>query len=508
MPSRPALSGDSRADVCVIGAGIAGLSTAYMLVCEGRSVLVIDAGPIGGGQTGRTTAHLSNAIDDLYQTIAKLHGRQGARLAAQSHTAAIDRIEAIAVAEGIECDFERLDGYLFTSPGEPTDVLEEELAAARAAGLLDVELVPRAPLKSFDTGRALRFPQQAQFHSLKYLSGLTTAIERRGGRIFCGTRAVAVKGGAPARVRTTHGTVECEAVVVATNTPIVSRVIIHARQAPYLTYVIGAQVPRGTVARALYWDTEDPYHYMRVHTLPAHAVGGQGAGPVDVLIVGGEDHKVGQADDAEERWGRLELWARARIPSIERIVFRWSGEVMEPVDRLGLIGRNPNDHESVLIATGDTGMGMTHGTIAGMLLTDLIQGRANEWEQLYNPSRIRPRAVTTFLSEAANMAAQYADWLTPGEVAAVEAIRPGSGGIMRQGFGKVAIYRDEEGRAYARSAVCPHLGCIVDWNPAERTWDCPCHGSRFDCYGRVLNGPAISDLTPVEIPERRRRQAS
>jgi Rieske Fe-S protein len=305
-------------------------------------------------------------------------------------------------------------------------------------------------------------------------------------------------------VKTAHGTVECDAVVVATNTPIVSRVLIHARQAAYVTYVIGAVLPPRAVPRALYWDTDDPYHYVRVHTVPSRAAGGDGDDPVDVLIVGGEDHKMGQADDAEARWQRLEAWTRERVPSLHRIAFRWSGEVMEPVDRIGLIGRNPNDHANVFIATGDTGMGMTHGTIAGMLLTDLIVGRANPWEQLYDPSRIRPRAVTTFLDEAANMAAQYADWLTPGEVAAVEAIAPGTGAVMRQGLGKVAVYRDERGGVHARSAVCPHLACIVDWNHAERTWDCPCHGSRFDCYGRVLNGPANSDLAQVQVDEQRR----
>ena len=503
-PARPPLDGDRRADVCVVGAGIAGMSAAYMLAREGRTVVVIDDGPIGGGQTGRTTAHLSNAIDDLYETIEKIHGAEGARLAAESHTAAIDRIEAIAGAESIECDFERLDGYLFARPGESADVLRSELEAAHRAGLGDVELAARAPLTAFDTGPALRFPRQAQFHSLKYLSGLTAAIERYGGRIFCGSRALEIAGGAPARVRTTHGTVECDAVVVATNTPTVSRVLVHARQAAYLTYVIGAIVPPGSVPRALYWDTDDPYHYMRVHTVPAQATGGD-LGTIELLIVGGEDHKVGQADDAEIRWRRLEQWTRERVPVIERIAFRWSGEVMEPADCLGLIGRNPNDDANIFIATGDTGMGMTHGTIAGILLTDLIQGRANPWEALYDPSRVRLRATGTFLSENANMAAQYGDWLTPGDVASAEAIPPGGGAVLRHGFAKLAVYRDERGALHTRSAVCPHLGCVVAWNHADRRWDCPCHGSRFDCHGRVTNGPAVADLAPAELPESLRR---
>jgi len=493
-PLRPPLAGDSRAEVCVIGAGMAGLSVAYHLALEGRSVLVLDDGPIGGGQSGRTTAHLSNAIDDLYVDIARIHGVDGARLAAESHTAAIDRLEAIVAAESIACDFERLDGYLFTPPGEASDLLSEELRASHDAGLTEVALVPRAPLDGFDTGPALRFPRQAQFHVLKYLSGLVRAIERRGGRIHCGTRADGVTGGRTARVRTPAGVVMCDAVVVATNTPFVSRVLVHARQHAYVTYAIGATLRRGTT-RALYWDTADPYHYVRVHTLPEG----------EVLIVGGEDHKVGQADDAERRWAALESWARERFPVMGVVTYRWSGEVLEPVDRLGLIGANPNDHENVFIVTGDTGMGMTHGTIAGMLLSDVIHRRANRWARLYDPARVRLRAAGPFVAEAANMAAQYGRWLRGGDVDSVDAVAPGDGAVVRRGLSKVAVYRDEAGVVHERSAMCPHLGCAVAWNHAERTWDCPCHGSRFDPYGRLLNGPAAADLARAEPPERQRR---
>ena len=493
LQARLPLHGDLRADYVVVGAGIAGLSVAYALARERRQVIVIEDGRIGSGQTGRTTAHLSNAMDDLYQTIASIHGEDGARLAAESHTAAIDRIESTAREERVDCDFERVDGYLFTAPGETSDILERELVAARAAGVA-VDLVDRAPLRPFDTGPALRFPRQAQFHVLKYLNGLADAVEHRGGRIFGDTRVTSVEGGSLARVTTSHGTVTCEAVVVATNTPIVSRVIVHARQAAYQSYVIGAEVTPASVTRALYWDTEDPYHYVRLHTVAGR----------ELLIVGGEDHKTGQADDADARWARLELWARVRFPTIERVVYRWSGEVMEPVDRIGLIGRNPNDAANVYIVTGDTGMGMTHGTIAGMLLPDLIGGRPNPWERLYDPSRVRLRSAPAFLSEAANMARQYADWVTPGEVRSVDEIPADSGAVLRRGLTKVAVYRDAHGVVHERSAVCPHLGCIVGWNHAEGTWDCPCHGSRFDGRGRVLNGPAASDLSKAHEEEHRR----
>ncbi|RJQ76463.1 MAG: FAD-dependent oxidoreductase [Desulfobacteraceae bacterium] len=489
------LAGDVRCDVCIIGAGIAGMTTAYLLAREGKAVVVLDDGPIGGGMTGRTTAHLSNAIDDRYLEIERLHGQNGAQMAAQSHTAAIDRIEAIVAREGIDCDFARLDGYLFVPPGESKDVLERELQAARRAGLSQVTKVERAPFTSFDTGWCLRFPNQAQFHPLKYVTGLARAIYERGGRIFTPTHAAGMKGGAHAQVMTSGGhTVGADAIVVATNTPINDLVTIHTKQAPYTTYVIGARVPAGSVAAALYWDTADPYHYVRLQHISSAA-----GLDYDVLIVGGEDHKTGQADDGGQRHAALEAWARLRFPMIERIELRWSGQVMEPVDGLAFIGRNPGLRRNIYIATGDSGMGMTHGTIAGLLITDLIMERPAPWAELYDPARKSLRSLFRYAKENFNVAEQYvSDYVTGGEVDSVEEIKPGEGAVLRRGLTKMAVYRDEQGQAHQRSAVCRHLGCIVQWNSLEKTWDCPCHGSRFDRFGKVINGPANSALKRLE----------
>ena len=492
MPTYSPLQENIHADVCIVGAGIAGLTTAYLLTQAGKSVVLLDDGPLAGGMTAVTTAHLSNAIDDRYFEIERLHGETGARLAAESHTAAIDRIEAIVKHEKIDCDFERVDGYLFLPPGEKEEFLDRELAAARRAGLKGVEKVQRAPLASFDTGPCLRFPHQGQFHPLKYLAGLAKAIVRDGGRAFTQTHADRIEGGSPARITAGSQVVTADAVVVATNTPINDLVAIHTKQAPYMTYVIGAKVPRGSVAKALYWDTQDPYHYVRLHG----ANNSQGEG--DILIVGGEDHKTGQADDTQERHARLETWARERFPMMEQIVFTWAGQVMETIDGLAFIGRNPLDKDNVFIVTGDSGMGMTHGTIAGMLLTDLILGRENPWATLYDPSRKTLRAAGEYAKEALNMAAQYTDWLTPGDVQSVDEIAKDSGAVLRRGLSKVAVYRDERGDLHECSAVCPHLGCIVGWNAAEKTWDCPCHGSRFDRLGQVINGPANKALPRIE----------
>jgi glycine/D-amino acid oxidase-like deaminating enzyme/nitrite reductase/ring-hydroxylating ferredoxin subunit len=423
-----------------------------------------------------------------YAETEQIHGVEGSALVADAHSRAIDQIEANVRAESIDCDFQRLDGYLFLAPGQSMDVLDEELAGAHRAGLTEIEFVPRAPLASFDTGRCLRFPRQGQFHPLKYFAGLARAIERLGGRIHCGSHAARIEGGQPARVSIDSGpTVTADAVVVATNVPVTNLLAIHTKQAPYLTYAIGCRIPAGSVTRALYWDTEQPYHYVRL----------QPEGETDVLIVGGEDHKSGQATDQHERWQRLEAWSRERFGQIQSIDYRWSGMVLETTDGLAFIGQNPGDKENVYIATGDCGLGMTHGTIAGILLTELIQGREHRWSQVFDPSRkpVWGMAWKEYLLENANVAGQYLqDWLTSGDVASPEQIAKGSGALVREGLKKVAVYRDEQGNYHRRSAVCPHLGCIVQWNDAEKTWDCPCHGSRFDRLGAVVVGPANTGL--------------
>ena len=487
VPDFPALASDASTEVCIVGAGIAGLTTAYLLTRKGKRVLVIDDGPIGSGMTGATTAHLTNAIDDRYYEVERVHGEEGAKLAAVSHGAAIDAIEDIVRHESIDCDFARVDGYLFEPPGGDPDELVEEYRAALRAGVEGLEWVDRAPIDGFDTGRCLRFPKQGQMHPLKYLAGLARAVVARGGRIHCGEHAQDIHGGREPFVRTASGRrIRCEDIVVCTNAPINDRVAIHTKQAPYMTYVVGLRVPRGTVATALFWDTLDKYHYVRLDKTDG-----------ELLIVGGEDHKSGQADDGERRWAALELWARERFPMAREVMYRWCGQVMETVDYLAFSGRNPGD-EHVYVHTGDSGMGMTHGTIGAIINTELIHGSEIAWAKLYDPSRVRLASVKEYAKENANVARQYADWVKPGDVEGAEEVEPGSGAVIRRGVHKIAVYRTEAGEAYEMSAVCTHLGCIVRWNSADGTWDCKCHGSRFDAMGEVISGPAVRRLGPAE----------
>jgi nitrite reductase/ring-hydroxylating ferredoxin subunit len=333
---------------------------------------------------------------------------------------------------------------------------------------------------------------------MKYLSAVAEAIEANGGRMFTNSHADRVEGGEHAKVDVGDYSVRADAIVVATNCPINDMVAVHTKQAPYMTYVIGARVPKDSVHDALYWDTQTAYHYIRLqHMTPddAHIHSHQ---DYDLLIVGGEDHKSGQADDTSQRHARLESWARARFPTMEEVEFTWAGQCMETIDGLAFIGRNPMDKDNVFIATGDSGMGITHGTIAGILLSDLILGRPNPWATLYDPSRKTLRALGHFARENVNVAGQYLDWVKPSEVSSVREIEFDSGAVLRRGLSRIAVYRDEAGKAHEMSAVCPHLGCIVHWNAAEHSWDCPCHGSRFDKMGKVINGPSNVDLGPAE----------
>jgi len=351
-------------EVVVVGAGISGLSIAYCLVRAGKKVIVLEDGFVGSGETGRTTAHLVNALDDRYTEIERVLGPEKCKWAAASHTEAINFVERVIREEHIDCDFNRVDGFLFLHPSDDPKTIDDEFVTTNKYGIR-TEKIFGVPGTANEKGVCLKFPEQAQFHPFKYLRGLAHAIVRHGGTIFTESR---VDGIGKSGVRVRDFTVTAQHVVVATNTPVNDWVTMHTKQFPYRTYVIGGLIPRNSIRPGLWWDTgniksewtTDPYHYARLQPYDDNH---------DLLIVGGEDHKTGQADKEgiieEDRYLRLEEWTRKHFPSMMQIVYRWSGQVMEPVDMMGFIGRNPGD-KNIYIATGDSGNGMTHGTIAGM----------------------------------------------------------------------------------------------------------------------------------------------
>lgn len=488
MPIYPPLSANLSVEVCVIGAGIAGLTTAYLLARQGISVAVLEALGVGEGETSHTTAHIA-VPDDRYWHIEQSYGEEAARKVADSFAAAVELIESIVSEERIDCEFRRLDGFLFGRDASQQQSLEDELAAARRAGVV-VGRIDELPFDANMHGTFLCFPNQAQFHPLKYLAGLARAVEHRRGAIYCGTRALDVEESADGViVKTATGRVHADSVVVATNTPFNDRVSIHVKQNAYQTYVIACLIKQGSIAPMLLWDDDDPYHYVRLAegTDDEH----------DLLIVGGADHKTGQEPHPDEHYSALEEWTREHFPQAGPAAYRWSGEVMEPLDGIAYLGRNPGS-KNVYVITGDSGNGISHGTIGGILVSDLILGKQNPWLNIYDPSRKPLKEALEFIKEQTNIAAQYTDWISAGDEPTAAALLPGEGALVRHGLKKVAVFRDELGALHCHSAKCPHLGCVVQWNSTEQTWDCPCHGSRFNAYGSVLHGPAVSGLAALD----------
>jgi glycine/D-amino acid oxidase-like deaminating enzyme/nitrite reductase/ring-hydroxylating ferredoxin subunit len=484
-----ALAQDLTCDTVIVGSGIAGLSAAYELSQSGQSVIVVDRGPIAGGMTSRTTAHLAPICDDGLSALINLRGEDAARRFQESQGAAVDRIEAIVGAHGISCGFRRLDAFLFPALGmERSDgkaQRDREYEAARKAHA-PAERTTGVPMKGFGDAPVLHYPRQATFHPLKYLSGVVAAIEERGGRFFANTavteieeleNGVSITTGNGRKVRAKHA-------VIATNGPINDRGALTDKMAPYRTYAMAFTLPRGSLPDALYWDMADPYHYVRLHP---------GPGTTDYLIVGGADHKSGEADDGDVRFEAIEAWIRQLVPPLGNEVHRWSGQVLDTIDYCGFIGRSPGS-DNVFVVTGDSGQGMTHGALAGLLIRDLIVTGSNPWEAIYDPARKTPTGVLNYIREHFTALKNLTGKAVPDASRSTDDLAPGQGAIVQRDGGKVAACRDLAGKLHVSSAECTHLGCEVRWNSTEQCWDCPCHGSQFAPDGAVLNGPAITPL--------------
>ncbi|AZO48834.1 MAG: FAD-dependent oxidoreductase [Mesorhizobium sp.] len=488
FPTAPRLQQDEHCDVAVVGAGIAGVSIAYELVLAGRNVVLVDRGPLLGGMTSRTTAHLAPVCDDGLGALVEMRGEELARGFQESQQAAVDRIEELVGNLAIDCDFRRLDGFLFPAAWmddeEAAKQCDKEYAAAIKVGAI-VERSKGVPLNGHESAPVVRYPNQATFHPLKYLRAILADFEKRGGRAFANSAVTDIEEGDQVRLKCERGAIMASNAVFATNSPINTWVKIHSKMAPYRTYAMAFEITKRLLSDALYWDMDDPYYYVRLNP---------GSGKTNYLIVGGRDHKSGEADDGDARFAALEAWIRALVPDLGGETARWSGQVLDTIDYCGFIGRSPGS-KNVFVATGDSGQGITHGALAGLLIRDLVVKGSNSWEAVYAPDRTPPAAFANYLSENLTAVKNFAEYLLPGQVKSAEDLKSGEGGVIHDGLSKLAVCRDRDGKLHTHSASCSHLGCIVHWNSTEQCWDCPCHGSQFAPDGAVLNGPAIRGLS-------------
>lgn len=477
----PALSSDEHADVVVVGAGITGLTTARLLIEDGASVIVIDAGPVCAGATGYTTAKVTSLHGLAYTDLADRFDEERARLYGEANEAAIREIERLIDLDGIDCDFERRAHIAYTIDRDSAASIEREAQLAARLGL--PASTSSAAELPYDVAAAVRFDNQAQFHPRAYCLGLARAVTSAGGRIFSHTRARHVDDRERVVV-TEHGELRAESIVVATHIPIREMGGYFARAEAMRSYALAVTVD-GDRPEDMYISIDSPTRSLRT------------AG--DHLIVGGEGHKVGEPHDTNEHYRNLEAWARQHF-DVVNVDHRWSAQDWSAADGVPVIGRMAG-HDNVLVATAFKKWGMTHGTVAGLLLRDLIAGRVNPWLEVYDATRVTPKqSIREVISDNVSAVKHFiGDRLASGDSTTIEDLAAGDGAVVHIDGEAVAAFRDDDGRVRALSAVCTHLGCLVSFNPAERSWDCPCHGSRFACDGSVLEGPAVDDLAAREL---------
>ncbi|HLM51083.1 MAG TPA: FAD-dependent oxidoreductase [Solirubrobacteraceae bacterium] len=448
-PAFPALTGEVAVDVAVLGGGIVGIAAALLLKRTGRTVAVIEADRVGGGVTGFTTAKVTSQHGLIYAELESRFGAETARHYASANQAGLELIARWVAEEGIDCDFRRRDALAFAWGEDDLASVHAEVEAARRAGLpasftADVGL-PLTP------AGAVRFTDQAEFHPRRFLLALAELVAGDGSHVFEDSRATGVRDARPCRVEAGRGRVIADDVIVATHMPVLDRSVAFARVSPTRSYAIGVRVAEPP-PEGMFISTSSPTRSVR-------ATPWQGE---ELLIVGGEGHKVGQESDTEERYRRLEAFAREHW-TVREVVYGWSTQDNMPADGLPYVGRLSPVARHLTMATGFRKWGMTNGVAAAMMLTDRLTGRPNPWAATFDANRFTPTAAAKgIVEENANVAVRFLTGWT--------------------------LHRD--------APTCTHLGCKLSFNEAETSWDCPCHGSRFDVDGRVLQGPAVKPLDP------------
>ena len=483
LPDFPSLQSDIEADVCVVGAGIVGVTTALLLKRAGLSVALVEMDEVLRGTTGYTTAKITSTQSTIYQQLLKEHGEHTAIAYAAANDSALAQMRAF-VDEGIDCDLETRPNYVYAESEQEIESIRKEVEAAQAAGL-DVSFVEGIKELPFGIAAALRQEGQAQFHPLKYLKHLLAELEEDGAPVFERSRVVEVDEGDPNVVSTEAGSVTCRDVVIATGYPILDRGLYFARVHPKRSYAISGAVPRHKLIEGMYISVDQPTRSLRTID----------DGNRVLLLVGGEGHAVGQETETEGHYARLEEWARERF-DMHEVTHRWATQDGSTVDTVPYVGTLRRGSDHLFVATGFGKWGMTNGTAAAMLISDLITGNDNPFAELYNPHRVNLRAsMSKFLRENIKVAKHFfGDRVSHPQGGDLSELGHGDAAVTGVGLERVAAYRDGDGQLYTVSAVCTHLGCVVTWNPAEKTWDCPCHGSRFDFEGKVIHGPALHDL--------------
>lgn len=475
-------------DVAVIGGGIAGLTTAALLKDEGRTVAVVESERIISGATGYTTAKVTSAHGLIYSYLVDKFGRNGARLYADANQSAIEKIASLVRSRKIDCGFSRLPMYVYSESPDDVQRLEAEAAAAGDLGL-PASFTTEVPLP-FETAGAVRVDHQAQFHPRKYLLAVSERIPGDGSFIFEKTRAIDIDDGEPCLVVVEGGSLKARAVVVATRFPFYDRGIFFMRITQTRSYALAFRSDRD-LPGGMFYEANGTGHSFRSLTEDG----------VTECIVSGEDHRAGRGGDTVERYRRLEQYS-AEHYGAGAIDYRWSTQDNYTVDRVPYIGRHSPLSKHIFVATGFGGWGMTGGTVAGMVLTDVITGRTNEWVEVFDPTRLKTPvgSIGRMTAGGGTAARQFIQGhLSRRATAYIETLPAGDGRVLQFGRQKIAVYKDEDGEIHALSPRCTHMGCLVNWNNAERTWDCPCHGSRFTYDGRALNTPAYVDLPRVTL---------